>query len=133
MRVYAKALVKTKIKEETHRHSGCACDDKAEEDVGGDMMEVEELRKDIEKKVWTPTTYGEATKQQVKLEHSCPLEEKSSEFESKPEEQNCRRRVNIRREEEPVEVTIRVVRPHIVEDGEATLDIDDSGDGCDEG
>ena len=141
LRVYAKALVKTEINGETHWHRdrGCACDDKAEDDVGVDMkMEMEELKEEIEKEVWTPTTDDEA-KQQVSLEHTstCRFEENSSEFESKPEEQNRKRRVTIRREEEPVEVTIRVVRPNSWEDGEASLDVDDSamdatkGDGGD--
>ena len=49
------------------------------------------------------------------------------------------RRVTIKREEEPVEVTIRVVRPNSWEDGEASLDVDDSamdatkGESCGDG
>ena len=138
LRVYAKALVKTEINGETHWHrdSGCACDDKAEEDVAV-HMELEELKEEIEKEVWTPTTDDE-NKQQLSPEHTsdCHYENKDDEIENR-EEQKRKRRVTIKREVQPVEVTIRVVRPHSWEDGEASLDVDDSamdatkGDGVD--
>lgn len=127
LRVYAKALVKSEINGEVHWHKpeGCACDDKAEEDVGV-AMGVEELKEEIEKEVWTPTTDDES-KQQLSPEHTsdCHYENKDDEIENK-EEKMRKRRVTIKGDVEPVEVAIRVVRPNSWEDGEASLDVDDS-------
>lgn len=127
LRVYAKALVKSEINGEVHWHKpeGCACDDKSEEDVALDMK-VEELKEEIEKEVWTPTK-DEESKQPLSPEHTFDrnYEKKDDESENR-DEQKRKRRVTIKRDEEPVQVMIRVVRPNSWEDGETSLDVDDS-------
>lgn len=127
LRVYAKALIKSEINGEVHWHKpeGCACDDKAEEDVGV-AMGVEELKEEIEEEVWTPTT-DDKSELQLSPEHTSDrhYENKDDEIENR-EEIKRKRRVTIKRDVEPVWVTIRVVRPNSWEDGEASLDVDDS-------
>lgn len=125
LRVYAKALVREERDGEVHWHKdeGCQRCGGEKEDVD---KKVEELVKEIEAKdVWTPAPEDE--KELCESPKQIETDKNGEEIEGKEKaSMKGKRRVTIKRDEEPVEVTIRVVRPHSWEDGEASLDVDDS-------
>lgn len=145
LRLYAKALVREEKDGEVHWHrdEGCGCGGMGQGD--GDIpnvdKRVDELVKEIEAHVWTPTTDDEKelsespeqTEQDKKESDGVERKDMAAETEKR------KKKVTIKQPEEPVEVTIRVVRPNSWEDGEASLDVDDSamdatkGDNCGEG